>query len=346
MVSVAPIHIIVPVWGETYTRCFLDVGLPSLLATGNFPSLPREHGHLCHIITTGADRATIEKSSAFGALAALIDIRFDDIGANPEISDDRHKWQSYCNRVGIAAADERGAAMIFLNPDVVIADGGIQALSALLARGKRAVQVLAVRMVKEAAVPALTKGYATPDRTRLTISPRQLMRLALDNLHPLSMLHMYEKPDLDLSPSGLFWAAAQEGLVCRCVHLHPMLVHPRIRNAPFSTTIDDDYLRAACPDVADEYIVADSDEFCACELSGLERAGPGLPRGQIDDSVASWMAAAAKPQHFENLARRIFLRAERNDDQVWRDACWHSDEAVHRIFHRIMDMKARLAAES
>lgn len=344
--SATPIHIIIPVWGEAYTRCLLDVGLPSLLAPGNLPALRREQGNLCHIVTTSADRATIEKSPVFDTLAAHIHVHFDDIGADPETSDDRHKLQSHCNRVGIAAADERNAAMIFLNPDVVIADGGIKALSALLARGKRAIQVLAVRLVKEVAVPALIGKYAAPDRTRLTISPRELMRLALNNLHPLSMLNMYEKADLDLSPSGLFWVAAQEGLVCRCAHLHPMLVHPRIRNAPFSTTIDDDYLRSACPDVGDEYVVADSDEFCACELSGMERAGPGLPRGQIDECVASWLAAAGKPQHFENLARRIFLRAERHDDQVWRDACVASDEAIHRIFHSMMDMKARLTTDS
>ena len=344
--NTTPIHIIIPVWGDAYTRCLIDVGLPSLLAPGNLPSLPRQGGHLCHIVTTSADRATIEKSAVFQALAASIDVRFDDIGARPEISQDRHLWQSHCNRVGITAADERGAAMIFLNPDVVIADGGVRALAALLQRGKRAIQVLAVRLVKEIVVPALIDDYATPDRTQLVISPRQLMRLALNNLHPLAELHMYEKQDLDLSPSGLFWAASNEGLVCRCVHLHPMLVHPRIRNADFSTTIDDDYLRSACPDPGDEYIVVDSDEFCACELSGLERPGTGLPRGEIDESVADWLAAAARPQHFENLARRIFLRAEQSDDLVWRDACWRSDDAVRRIFDRVLNLKTTLKAES
>jgi hypothetical protein len=338
-VTATPIHIVIPVWGEAYTRCLIEVGLPALLAPGNLPSLPRQEGHLCHIVTTAADRATIEKSAVFQGLAALVDVRFDDLSSKPEVSDDRHKWQSYCNRLGIRAADERGAAMMFLNPDVVVADGGVRSLAGLLRKGKRAIQVLGVRLIKEITVPALIQGYSSPDRTRLTVSPRELVRLAMEYLHPLARMHLYDKPELDLSPSGLFWAASNEGLVCRCFHLHPMLVYPRVRNASFSTTIDDDYLRSACPDAGDDYIVADSDEFCAIELSGMERAGPGLPRGEINESVACWAAAAAKPQHFENVARRIFLRASESNSQSWRTACLHSDEAIHRILNRVMDLR-------
>lgn len=337
--TATPIHVVIPVWGEVYTRGFTDVGLPALLAPGNLPSLPREEGHLCHIVTTAVDRTTIESSAAFRLLADSAEVRFDDIGSNPEVSEDRHKWQSYCNRQGIKIADERGAAMIFLNPDVVIADGGIRSLAALLKKGKRAVQMLAPRTVKEITVPALIERYRSADQTRLIVQPRELIRLALKNLHPLALMHMYDRPDLDLSPSNMFWSAADEGLVCRCFHIHPMLIHPRVRNAPFSTTIDDDYLRSACPDPEDEYIVVESDEFCAIELSGMERAGRGLPRGEISESVARWAAAAAKPQHFENVARRIFLRASDSDAEAWRTACLHSDEAVHKILNRVMHLR-------
>jgi hypothetical protein len=338
-VSDTPIHIIIPVWGDAYTRCLLDVGLPAIMAPGNLPALGRQ-GHLCHIITTSADRRTIEAAPVFGPLSAHIDIRFDEIDDDPAVSGDRHAWQSYCNRVGIKVADQRGAAMVFLNPDVVVADGGLKALATRLAQGKRAIQVLGVRLVKEAVVPLLVDGYRSDDATRLTISPRELIALAMPNLHPLTLTHSYERPDLDIAPSLLFWAAASEGLVARCFHLHPMLVHPRVRNAPFSTTIDDDYLRAACPDSADEYVVVDSDEFCACELSGLDRPGTGQPRpASVDAYVAGWASAVARPQHFENVARRIVLHAGRVDEAVWRRACADSDEAINRILNRVLDLK-------
>jgi hypothetical protein len=340
-VAAIPIHIVIPVWGQAYTRGLIELGLPALLAPGNVPNLCRGDGHLCQIITTAADRATIERSAVFRSLAAAINVRFDDISANPEASDDRHKWQSYCNRLGIKTADERGAATMFLNPDVVIADGGVRSLAALLQKGKRAIQVLGVRLIKEITTPALIEGYTSPDGTRLVISPRELIRLAMKNLHPLTLMHMYDRADLGLSPSGLFWAAADQGLVCRCFHLHPMLVFPRIPNAPFSTTIDDDYLRSACPDPADGYIVDDSDEFCAIELSGMERARPGLPRGDVNESVAKWATHVAKLEHFENLARRIFLRAADDDPRAWRNACLRSDDAVHGILNRVLKLQQK-----
>lgn len=272
-----------------------------------------------------------------GALSQAVDIRFENIETDPQVSDDRHYWQSYCNRVGIAAADERGAAMIFLNPDVVIADGGIRALASLLARGKRAIQVLGIRLVKETVIPALLEGYSSLDRAALTISPRQLIALAMDNLHPMTMTHVYDAPDHDLTPTILMWRAGAEGLVARCFHLHPMLVHPRVRNAPFSTTIDDDYLRAACPDPKDEYIVMDWDEFCACELSGLDR--PANSQGRTMD-IAAWAAAAVRPQHFDNFARRIILHAERTDEAAWNRACAASDQTVNGILQRVLDIRS------
>jgi hypothetical protein len=335
-VNPTPIHIIIPVWGTAYTRCLLDVGLPALLAPGNLAALGRE-GHLCHIVTTTFDRETIEHAPVFRALSSRIDVRFELLDKNPEISDNRHFWQSHCNRVGIRAADERSAAMVFLNPDVVIADGGLRALAALLKQGKRAIQVLGIRLVKETIVPALINGYGSEDGTRLNISPRQLITLAMGHLHPLTNLHLYDAPNRDLSPSALFWPAGSDGLVARCFHLHPMLVHPRVRNAPFSTTIDDDYLRAACPDPGEEYVVSDSDEFCACELSGLDREARGLPRGEVDGELVRWAIAAAKPHHFDNFVRRIILHGGRSDEAAWRHACARSDEAVNRILRGVLD---------
>jgi hypothetical protein len=237
----------------------------------------------------------------------------------------------------MAAADERGAAMVFLNPDVVIADGGLKALEVLLHQGKRAIQVLGIRLVKETVVPALISQFTSKDKTQLKITPRQLISLAMAHLHPFTCMHLYDAPQYDVSPSALFWRVESEGLVARCFHLHPMLIYPRVRNAPFSTTIDDDYLRAACPDQKEEHIVADSDEFCACELSGLEREIRGLPRTNVENEIVRWAYADAKPHHFENFVRHIVLRGELYDEVKWRETCEQADGAVSRILHGVLD---------
>jgi hypothetical protein len=73
----------------------------------------------------------------------------------------------------------------------------------------------------------------------------------------------------------------------------------------------------------------------------MERAGPGLPRGDIDDSVANWATDAAKLEHFENLARRIFLRAADDDPRAWRNACLRSDDAVYGILNRVFKLQQK-----
>lgn len=342
-VTVPPIHVIVPVWGAAYTRCFLDVGLPSLLAPGNLPALDRDKGNVLHILTTKADREVIEQEAVWQRARAVLDCRVDILaGAANEIREP-HRVMSDCHRMAIQYGDSRSAAMVFYNPDVVMADGGMQSLVRLLAAGKRAVQTVGLRLFKDDAVPLLLAQHLAADGVAVTVSPRALMAIAMRHLHPITMMHMQDNPESDLLPQELFWRAGDEGLVARCFHIHPILVYPRNRNAPFTTTIDYDYLRAACPDPADEHVVIDSDEFCVCELSGLQRQMPGLKRTYNGRDIATWAWSSAQPYHLEHFCRRIFLHAGRSDAESWAAACARSDAAVAQVFKHLLALQAGAA---
>src|SRR5262249_22632514 len=131
--NVPPIHVISPVWGSAYIRCFLEVGLASLLSPGNLSGLA-EPRNLLHVFTTEADRQTIESALIWRKAQEVLDCRIDIVGAlnaqNP------HATMSDCHRRAIALADGREAAMMFYNPDIVLADGGMSSLVRLLAQGK------------------------------------------------------------------------------------------------------------------------------------------------------------------------------------------------------------------
>src|SRR5262245_22143086 len=333
-----PIHIITPVWGTAHTRCFLDVGLPSLLAPGNLAALDRQEDHLLHVLTTERDRETFEDSPAWRHARATFNCRLDLIG--PDLMNaDPHLTMSNCHRQAILHADARAAAMMFYNPDIVLADGGMLALAHMLERGKRAIQVVGLRLVKHKVVPLLTGRHASADGLSIVISPRELMAIAMKHLHPLSMMHLHDADDIDIMPQAVFWRVAEEGLVARCFHIHPILVHPRVRNAPFSTTVDDDYLRAACPDPADEYVVADSDEFCLCELSGIQRGVVGLPRTGNDIDIARWAWTSARPHHFEHLCRRIMLHTNGTTGPEWQAVAARSDAVVRDILEHLVEFE-------
>ena len=333
-----PIHVIIPVWGEAYTRCFLEVSLPSLLATGNIPELHQQPGHLVHIFTTAEDRRHIEGAPVFHRLLQHVDAHFDQIGIALSATDRRHDWMSDCHRKAIQLADERGAAMLFFNPDIVIASGAIKSLIRLLKAGKRAVQVLGVRLAKDEIVPLFKRNYSSENRTVINIAPRQLVSLGMKHLHELALCHIYNEEKGNLLPQQLFWRVGDEGLVARCFHLHPLLVYPTRQGAEFTTTIDDDYLRAACPDSESEHVVSDSDELCLFELSGRERALTAPTVGEF--SIAKWAVQRAKPHHFEHVCRRVILHSGMNNTTEWTRVQNDSDRAIRDILRTALELKA------
>jgi hypothetical protein len=333
------IHVITPVWGTSYTRCFLDIGLRSLLSPGNLPGLAPELRNVIRLFTTEADLHVIEGSPVWNCAKQFAECRVDVVGTNAVSISDPHKTMSDCHRKAIAEGDAVGAALMFYNPDVVIADGGMRALVRLLATGKRAIQVVGLRLQKEEVAPLLLRDHLSSDGIRIVISSRALIAMAMSHLHPISKMHVDGANDCDLMPQELFWCAGKSGLVARCFHIHPMLVHPRVRNAPFTTTVDDDYLRAACPDPQDEYVVTDSDEFCVCELSSIQRALIGLPRQSDNRDVAEWAWSSARPHHLEHFSRRILLHAGTTNGPEWTSALSRCDAAVKRIFEHLLNFE-------
>lgn len=326
-----PYHFITPVWGAEYTRLFVDVCLPTLLAPGNIPTLTDVPGSLYQIFTSPEDQRVIEKSVAFRKLTQHIKAEFQPIRARVDSIRNQYFVQSDCYRRGIKISDAAGAAMIFLNADVVVADGGISTLLRLIDSGKRAIMAMGVRLNKQAVEPALLRLSDDPQNCAITVSPRQLARLATDNLHQISRTHLYRSDDEGLNPAGLFWRVGDEGLLMHCFHLHPVVVYPRRKNAPFTTTIDNDYLMEACPDLAEMYVIQDSDEFLACELSDAKRRINAMPRTGNDIDIARWAYFNSNAQHRELIKIPIRMHDGATSSPAWTATLAESDAVVDGV---------------
>jgi hypothetical protein len=236
--------------------------------------------------------------------------------------------------------------MVFYNPDIVMADGAIRAMVQLLAMGKRAIQVIGLRLQKESVVPLLLRDHVIEGGRALQISNRELMRLAMPNLHEITRMHIDGETDCELMPQEALWLAGMRGMVARCFHIHPILVYPRVRHAPFSTTVDDDYLRAACPAPEDEYVIWNSDEFCLCELSSRQRALMGLLRQPNNRDIAQWAWTSARAHHLEHFSRRIFLHSDGMEGPEWEGAVNRSDAAVNRVFAHLLDFEFKASGRA
>ena len=114
------LHFITPVWGREYTRCFVDVCLPSLLAPGNIPSLKSEGQCVYNIYTTPDDLMVIQNAPAFELLRRCLPVFFHPIGQKVEQITNQYFVQSDCYRRGIRAAGEADAGIMFLDDGAVV----------------------------------------------------------------------------------------------------------------------------------------------------------------------------------------------------------------------------------
>jgi hypothetical protein len=324
----AGLQIIVPVWGEAYTRLFAELCLPTLLAPGNIPALPHRERHVFAIYTTPDDRRIIEAAPAFALLSRTIAVEFHPVRARVGQIINHYDVQSDCFRRAIRRADAANRAMVFLTPDLVMADGSLRGLARIAGTGARAVLGVGIRLDK---APARERLLAYRADDAIAIVPRDLVRLALGALHPIARAHMFHGESDAIQLSNLYWRVGGEGLVARCFHLHPFLVYPRVKNAPFSNTVDGDYLEAACPDPADAYIITDSDEFSAWELSDADRRVPTIPRTRPLADFLTWVRNKTTPRHRALAGHAIRIHCGMTDAALWQQAERESGESVAKL---------------
>jgi hypothetical protein len=325
------------VWGAAYTETFLKTCLPSSLSAGNLGFIGAHSKSTYRIYTTYDNAETIMKSPACKRLANLMTVevmRFDGTPTedtpSANISCKKYNEMSQCHEHFIKTAGNDGTAMVFLSPDLFWADGSLRRLFEIAQSGKRLVMMSALRLAKESFLASLDrlhmKGCAPQP-----IGKRDLVSLAMNHLHPETRSLIWDSATSNTWPSLLLWETPQEGLMLRAFHLHPLMVRPVRSDVLPAGTIDDDYIARACPDQADEYVVQDSDDMVAFELSSQSaRAEFVAPARQNPANVAQWARAHANPKHQKFVQNRIHLHST-EISAAWQETQERSDRAVQEI---------------
>ena len=293
---------------------FTEIALPSQLSENNIPGISALKSSHYHIVTTKDDAASIHDSPSYKKLSQTIDVTTSLYDGDLSIP---HDAMSACYRIGIDAASARGAAIVFLTPDLIWSDGSFIELERLASQGHRVVHTLGLRLLKETFVPAVARVHRSADNATLTIAPRDLVQFALHHLHPIAKTHMWEETGDSMVPANLYWRVNGEGLLARCFHLHPLLVNPSRKNVHFHGTVDDDFVMAACPDSASDYVVTDSDQLLACEISRKTHAvQTNCTQGVVSD-IAAWAEGAANKRHRKLALIPIRFHATAISEDKW-----------------------------
>jgi hypothetical protein len=331
-------HFLTPVWGKAYTATYLELVMPAQLSAGNLGAFAGDTSSRYIIYTTQDDAQAIRASPAYHKLRALMPVVIEIIDHEIVVP---HDSMSICFREGIAQALAIDAAVVFLTPDLIFADGSFGAVKRLCESGRDVIFNPGIRTIKQGVTRTLLSKYAADGV--VTIGPRDLMRVALDNIHPLSNSSWWEEGEGDLIPANLYWRVGAQGILSHCFHLHPLLVRAQRKNPIFFGTVDDDYVVAACPDASRDHVVVDSDEILMIEVSDATRFFvTGFRKGSIEDT-SCWAEQFANTRHRALFPIPVKMHAGITDARAWAVAERRAKPVVEKIRSRMARPTWRLA---
>jgi hypothetical protein len=315
-------------WGAEYLDLFLRVVLPTHLSPGNLPALPSGSWRY-RIYAPASEAEAMRGAAAYGHLARLGPV--DLLTIPPAEGAYKYRVISDCHGHAIREAVREGAALVFLAPDAIFADGAFGAMHRIAGAGKRVIVAAGIRVRKESFVPAALADRGAAPGEPAAMSPRTLVGLALRHLHPISDALCWGGPTGYAWPSHLYWRVGEEGLLARCFHLHPVMVYAPAVPLPDGETIDGTYLDRLAGDPGTVHVVTDSDEIAVCEISRSDlEVGAPLPVPLTAGRVAAWARVLATSQHRRFFRERIRVHAG-DLSPAWQRIERDSDRVVGRI---------------
>ena len=251
------IHAITFLWGETYTKTFLETVLPSLLSRGNLGgTLPDRW----RFFTTEADWRTVADHALFPQIEPTVLRTYEHFAKVGSVETGYYgMWSLY--QMAVREAWDAEAALLFLPPDTVMADGTLRNALSRLRRGWRAVVLPRPRVIKETFEQAAHERIAAEG----ALSSRWLAATAAGALHPLTRQSFRDAPEFTTWPANIIERDGVD-LAIRAYHVPPLIVHPRRHAADFEN-IDLDFTGLAVPAWQEIYVPASSDEMAQVDLT-------------------------------------------------------------------------------
>src|SRR5258708_4181263 len=256
-------HFSTVVWGPWHTSVFLDVNLPSLLASGNLEAFAKRHRVTYRIQTSHEDVARIEASPAYVRAKDLVDCRV--IGRTIPRSIDPIAMHHMLWRAGIEDARRAGAMVLLVPPDVIWSSNAFGNVAELVASGKTAIFMTYVRVVSETAVDAVRARFRHPTTGIIDAPSRALVQLAMDHIHPLTLTYVRDSPNFPVHPEFILWPVEREGYLMR------VLVREMFAYDPRQYDLNEQALLAHRPAADDVHYITDSDELFSLSLAPFEK---------------------------------------------------------------------------
>ena len=311
-------HLIVPVWGHSFTSLFANTCLPMLMTSGNLGSFAGEKGHLFVICTTIKDSEYLAKHPSILLLSEYIEVEFkliDGLISDLSLS---HKAMSECYSLAINSPKiiPGETYFIFLTPDSFWSNNTFLSLKNIANDGYDVAMAIGIRTILESMEPKL-KSIIDKRHNDSDTTTENLVMLVLENIHQMSSAHEWRlgKSFLNIWPSHIYWIS-NNSLVARCFHLHPLMVKSKKIQIKIGDTIDGKFLSNLGYPFSKYYVAKGSDDFFGIELSPQQRSWNQNLYDPTIWSVIKFGVIHASKFHWYLFKHTIFLKGvgyERDD---------------------------------
>ena len=312
-------------WGDWHTGVFLNVNLPSLLAEGNLPAFAKEHDVRYRIFTSTRDKAIIQAHPAYKQAAEIVPFKFIDCPLE-NVENPIGMHHALWNRsVGDARKAKR--KILFVPPDVIWSRDGFGNIAKRFSEGKIAVFMTYVRVLSETCVPAVQSTYGHHGSAVLDISSRDLVNMAFEHIHPLSLAYVRHSANFPIHPEFILWPVKGEGYLMRVLVREMFAYDPNLidlnRNALPAHTLDPD----------DVHFITDSDELFALSLAPLQKDLEWIIKPQRLDPIrlASWWLTYDSPANDLSAAQYFHVHHLEMTADKWRRVDQESDVLMSRL---------------
>jgi hypothetical protein len=329
------IQVILPVWGYAYVRQFLECGLPTLLAPGNIPALAAALPTEFVLLTSEDDKELVEQSPAFQRLKSICQtkLRFID-HLITEGNSSTTVTLAYTETVRAAGAAMLDTCFFFLVSDYIMADGSLASALKRMQNGASALVVGNFQVALEDAFPWLRQRLARgADVAPLT--PRELMRWALNHLHPSVLANTVNIPFSHNSHTNrLFWRVDGKTILGRFYLMHMLCVRPEVTDFIIGASCDYSFVPEMCPSGNVE-AMTDSDEYLVIEMQPRNHEAEFLLPGPLQAHVlAKSLGEWTTRTHRDNARFSVVFHAADLPLTLERDVA-AADSFVAEVARRI-----------
>jgi hypothetical protein len=330
-------RLIIPLWGEVYAQKLISITLPALLAPGNLPALRTMFDVEIVLVTESRLFDSIRSGKSFQLVSGQCRTRLvslDDLMT--DVPGDYGVVLTYALFRGFTdlGAKMTETYLLFLNADFIICDGSLRHLGELMLQGKRVIHAPSFRVVLEEVWPKL-KARVDPTTSVLSMSPREMVKLALSHKHlTVKARTVNQKLCHQTLMDQFYWYVDDDTLIGYQWPVALVAIRPeRVVSEPVLVW-DYGFLPEAAP-TAETHFISDSDNFFMLEPQ-KRRSGTEMVRlGWISiDEIARRLARYATLEQRECGRQLLKIHAgdlPPNTDVIARESNAYIAQLIDRM---------------